>query len=379
MSDKNFSFFVRLLAFSLFACLLQACSAGGASRAAKCVGDTIAMSHSSLLCMVDCDSFFVVDVKNPWVEAQSKRYLLVPKDAPLPCAMPHGTLLRTPLERALVFSSVHVSLFEKMAPAAMKGVCDARYMLSNTVRERIKRGDLADCGSSLDVDVERVAQLSPDAVLLHPFENGGHGKIEKLSFPIVECVEYMEPSPLAAAEWMRFYGRLLGRAAFADSLFAAVCEEYENLVARAAGASSRPTLMCELKSSSAWYMPAGESTMGRMYREAGADYLFAVGEGQGSVPLSFETVLARAADADYWLFKYNSSVDKSRASLLADFSGYALFRPFKEGRVYACNTAKKTLFEDTFFRPDLLLAELIAIFHPSLMEGYSLKYYERVP
>ena len=30
------------------------------------VGDTIPMRHSSLLTMVECDGYTVVDVKNPW-------------------------------------------------------------------------------------------------------------------------------------------------------------------------------------------------------------------------------------------------------------------------------------------------------------------------
>ena len=365
---------VLLLALCAGGCGVPSPQAGGDIK-----GDTIAMHYAGLLQMVDCDSFTVADVKNPWGRGLLQRYLLVPRTAPLPRNLPHGTVLRTPLDNLLVFSTVHTHLLHSLgASAAIGGVCDSRYMLSPFVREGVARGTIVDCGSTLNVDVERVVQLSPSAILVLPFENGGYGKIESLPYPVVECAEYMESSPLAAAEWMRFYGRLVGRASAADSLFSAVCSGFEQLRSIVSDTLQRPSLLCELKSSSAWYMPAGGSTMGQMYQMAGADYLFSYCEGSGSVPLSFETVLNRAADADFWLIKYNSDSDKSYSSLLTDFGGYTHFTPFKERNIYACNTGKKPFYEETPFRPDLLLRELVAIFHPQLLPSYKLRYYEKL-
>lgn len=373
---RGVEMFVTVL--SLF--LLVSCGGGGTAPSSVCGGDTLAMRHSMLLQMVDCDSFMVAEVKNPWRDALLHRYLLVPDGEKLPTGMPQGTLLRTPMDNALLFSGIHATLFARLGcDSVVKGVCDVRYIQLPWLQDRVAAGEIADCGSSLDVNVERVAMLSPDAVFAFPFENGGYGKLDKLKYPIVECAEYMEASPLGAAEWMRFYGRLLGCGAVADSLFAMVCDNFEQLQKRVAGCVERPTLMCELKNSSAWYVPTAVSTMGQMYKMAGADYLFADIEGQGSVPLSYETVLARAANADFWLIKYNSPVDRTRASLLDDFKGYSHFAPFKNGNIYGCNTARRPVFEETTFRPDLLLAELMAIFHPSLFDEYKLRYYERLP
>lgn len=360
--------------------LYAACGGGGTGSSFVCSGDTLAMRHSVLLQMVDCDSFMVAEIKNPWREGLLHRYLLVPADDKLPSKMPQGTLLRTPLSNVLLFSGIHSTLFSQLGcEGVVKGVCDARYMLWPHLQDRVAAGDIVDCGSSLDVNVEKVVVLSPDAVFAFPFENGGYGKLDKLKYPIVECAEYMESSPLGAAEWMRFYGRLLGCGAVADSLFMVVCDKFEQLQKRVADCDERPTLMCELKNNSAWYVPASGSTMGRMYKMAGADYLFADIKGSGSVPLSYETVLARASAADFWLVKYNSSTNRTRASLLDDFKGYSHFAPFKNGNIYGCNTAVKPLFEETAFRPDWLLAELVAIFHPQLLGEYNLRYYERLP
>ena len=351
----------------------------GTAREEVFVGEKLAMRHSALLDIVDCDGYSAVEVKNPWGEGLLKRYLLVPTDSVLPENLPEGVVVRTPLKKVLVFSGVHVALFEELGvPANIAAVCDAEYVYSDATARRLSKGEVVDCGSSLDVNMEQVAVASPDAAFVLPYENGGYGKMEKVKVPLIECADYMEVSPLACAEWMRFYGRLLGKAAVSDSIYGAVCDEYEALCMVAAKGRPRPGLLCELKSSSAWYLPAGGSTMGRMYADAGADYLFSHCKGSGSVPLSFELVLERAADADVWLVKYNSEVDKTYSSLLAEYAGYAHFKPFKEKNIYVCNTRNKRLFEDRTFHPERMLKELVALFHPQLLPGYELKYYERM-
>lgn len=342
-------------------------------------GDTLDIRHASLLTIVECNGYTVVDVKNPWSGLLLQRYLLIDKDSLLPTELPDGTLLRTPLNNLLVFATVHAQLIcDFGCDSVIKGVCESRYMTQPQVRKGLQQGKITDCGSSLNIDLEQVVQLSPDAVWVLPYENGGYGKLDKLNFPLVECVEYMETSPLGGAEWMRFYGRLLGCASRADSLFDKVEREYMALRSLATSSEYRPKLLCELKSSSAWYMPAGGSTMGILYKDSGADYLFGDNSSSGSLPLSFETVLDRAADADIWLMKYAADTDKRYGTLLADFAGYEYFKPFKERKIYACNLSRKRFYEETPFRPDILLRELISIFQPHLIDNPQLRYYEKM-
>ena len=373
---------LRWASVFLFLLVLVACIPASCGRNATVVaveGDTLALSHSSLLTIVECEGYTVVDIKNPWGSGLLERYVLVPRENDMPQDMPSGVLLRTPLSNVVLFSGVHAGVFEELGVAsAVTGVCDADYFYNKTIEGALLAGTVADCGSSQNVDIERVMQLSPDALFVLPYENGGYGRIEKMNLPVVECADYMETSPLACAEWVRFYGRLLGCAAKADSLFGAISSEYLHLRELAASASEKPRLMCELRYGSVWYMPAGESTAGVLYRDAGADYIFSYLEGSGSTPLAFETVLERAVDADIWLFKYNSPVDKDATVLFSEYSGYAHFKPFKEGNMFACNTACKRLFEETAFHPEKLLRELVALFHRNLLPEYEPVYYERV-
>ncbi len=372
------AFLKKISVFFCFVVLLSSC-AGTCGQFQPVEGEELPMKHSSLLSIVDCDGYTVVDIADPWGESTLVRYLLVHADSTLPSAMPKGTLLRTPLQNVILLSGVHAALLSELGVGeSIKGVCDSRYMYNDAVADGLVAGDVVDCGSSLNIDAEAVMQVAPDGIFVLPYENGGFGKLENLGFPLIICADYMETSPLGCAEWMRFYGRLFGLAAESDSLFAAVCREYEALSSAAKAAGYTPGLMCELKSSSAWYVPCGESTMGRMYADAGADYLFSYCAGSGSVPLSYEVVLDKAYDADVWLLKYNSEVDMTYTSLLSDFAGYSHFRPFKERNIYACNTRYRHLFEETAFHPERLLKELVAILHPELLSDYTLQYYEKM-
>ena len=188
----------------------------------------------------------------------------------------------------------------------------------------------------------------------------------------------METSALGRAEWMRFYGLLFGEAQKADSLFAEVEKNYNELKALVAPLSSAPSVISELKNGSAWYVPGGKSTSARIYADAGANYVFADDEHSGSVPLAFETVFDKGQNADFWLIKYNQAIDKTYKELEQDYAPYTGFRAFKERNIYGCNTGKVDFYEDSPFHPDRLRKDLIKIFHPTLLEGYELKYFTKL-
>jgi iron complex transport system substrate-binding protein len=176
----------------------------------------------------------------------------------------------------------------------------------------------------------------------------------------------MEFSPLARAGWMKFYGLLFGQYERADSLFRAVESRYLALREQADKVEKRPTLISEKPYSGVWYVPGGNSSMGIMYRDAGADYLFSHRKKNGSLALSVETVFEVAQQADIWIIKYNQPNPLTLQQICSDFPTFAHFRSFQSGRVYGCNLDTSLFYEETPYHPDRLLADLIRIFHPEL-------------
>jgi iron complex transport system substrate-binding protein len=241
--------------------------------------------------------------------------------------------------------------------------------------------------------IEKIIDLHPDALLLSPFENsGGYGQLEEIDIPIVECAEYMEPSPLGRAEWVRFYGLLYGCEHEADSLFALVDSSYHALrhtvmpesrnpvmsESRHPDTAPKTSVLVDKVTGSVWYVPGGRSTIGQMLSDAGARYPWASDDRSGSIALPFETVLERAGDCDVWLLRYSGQQPLTRQQLLSEHRGYNQFRSFREGRVYGCNVEQSMFYEDSPFRPDLLLSDFIKILHPDIPDLPALRYYHKV-
>lgn len=362
--------------------LLSACGGGSKTSSLQAEGDTIRMKYSSLLQIVKHADYTVVTIRNPWDTLKVLHtYLLADREKPLPEHLPEGTVVRTPLQKSVIYSSVHCSLWSELDELkGIGGVCGLEYIKLPQIQEGCRNGSIVNVGNSMNPDIERIIDLRPDAILLSPFENsGGYGRVGKLNIPIIECADYMETSALGRAEWMRLYGLLLGKEAQADSLFAGIEKEYLTLTQQVKSQNlKRPTVISEMKNSSAWYIPGGNSTMGRLYQDAGADYVFAYLSNSGSVPLAFETVFDRGGNADIWLIKYNQPQDKTYSELERDYAPYARFKAFQDRKVYGCNTDHVPFYEESPFHPELLLKDLIKIFHPELLPDYDLKYFSNL-
>ena len=358
--------------FKLALCLLSLMQFVSCSPSAR--PDTQAegnlLHHASLLELEETDSFTIAQVRNPWKPEQKlATYVLVPRVQPLPHSLPQGTLVRTPVKRAVMGSSVHAALaIELQASRQVAGLMDAEYAVSPSVRRHVGSGQekMKPMGSSMQPDPELIRSAHADALLLSPFENAGHGAISRLQVPVIECADYMEASPLGRAEWMRFYGRLFGQGERADSLFLQVEKSYDALCEKASTSHKHPTVMCDAPLGATWYEPGGGSTMGRLFADAGARYLWADRKEPGSLQLDFESVFARGRGADIWLVKYGATADWTYSSMKADNARYTLFRPWQERHIWGCNTLRVPFFEETPFHPERLLSNLISIFHPEI-------------
>ena len=361
--------------------LLTACGGGSKTSSVSLNEEIIPLKYAENLLMMKGEGYTRVQLRNPWdTTSVLSTYILVDKESEIPEHLPEGTLVRTPLSKALVYTAVHCNLIKELGVVqSIGGICELQYIKVPEIIEGCKNGTIVNAGEGTNPDIEKIIDLHPDALMLSPYENsGGHGQVEKLKVPIIECADYMETSALGSAEWIRFYGMLFGQLHKADSIFTEVEKNYNDLKVLAQSQTSKPKLLCELKSGSAWYVPGGRSTTGRLYHDAGAEYAFNHYPNSGAVPLSFETVFDKAQDADIWLMKYNHATDKTLTSMREDYVPYAQFKAFKQKQVYGCNTAYKEYYEDFPFHPDKVLKDLIKIFHPTLLPDYELKYFNKL-
>jgi iron complex transport system substrate-binding protein len=222
-------------------------------------------------------------------------------------------------------------------------------------------------------------EIGAELVIASPFQNSSYGPVEKIGIPIIEGADYMEAFPLGRTEWIRFYGLLFGKEEMADSIFKETEQAYLSLKDLTANIDNRPTVLSEKKFGSSWYVPSGDSYMAHLIEDAGADYMFKDLPGAGSTPLAFETVFDKAIHADIWLVKYNQSSEMTYNDLRSEYTPYENFDAFKKKRIYTCNTGAVPYYEEFPIHPEYLLKDLIWIFHPELVFGYSPRYFREMP
>ncbi len=366
------------LFFTAIIAVLVACQGG--YKANNTTDGSEAMKYATMLSMKDYDGYTTAEFQNPWDSTRVlHRYVLVPKDAELPANLPEGDIIRTPLTHMLVYVSVHSSLFNELgALDAIGSVGDSKYMYIDKLQESIRSGKVIECGESKAIDIEHIIDVSPDAVIISAMEdNSSYAKLLNVGIPVIECADYMETGPLERAEWMRFYGALVGKRDVADSIFACVEREYNSLKDKVKDLPNKPTVLDGKKLNSSWYVAGIKSTVGQLITDAGGEYVFADETSNGSVPYSPETVLDRGIDADVWMLKYYKDEKLTLKDVENDWFGYSKLKAFKEKRIYAVNLSKTDFYMVTPFHPEVLLREYVSFFHPEVMEdNYKTLYYE---
>ena len=363
------AFLRNILATVFVVIFLVACN-GGSTTQVEVEGDTLT-THAQLLTIKDCGGYTLVDVENPWKKGTLlKRYALVHRDSVMPQNLPgNAELLRVPINSALVYSSVHAGAFDELGSIdVVTGIVDAEYYKIPQIVEGVKNGTVVDAGNSMAPTIEKIVELSPEAILTSPFQNAGHGAIEKLGITIIECADYMETTPLGRAEWIKFLGLLVGKADVANAIYDEVVNKYNTHSAKVKGVENKPTVISEMLIDGVWFLPGGRSYMAQMFADAGAAYPWSEDESTGSLQLDFATVYDKAYNADYWIIK-NYEPNFSLASLESRYPLNKKFDAFSKGGVYVINTVETSFFEDFPFHPEMLLQEYIQLFHPETFEG----------
>ena len=365
-----------ILTLSLTLLLLLGCRTSQRQQQdVKINGKGFGINYAELLVMEELDhGRTLCRILDPWRTGRIMvQYLLVPKndagwnaEAEEAMTMKYGesVVVRTPLERMTITTSCHIWLLSQLdALGSVAILCDSVFINASNVkawmRSRKPNGEamVLDGGTSSKPNIEVLMAGKTDALWFSPYENATLGNLDRLPVPIVYCAEYMENSPLARAEWMKFYGRLVGRAQKADSLFAAVANRYEKL---SKNVRNGKKILVDLPYGATWYVPGGCSNSAQLYADAGFVYPWADDKHSGSLSLSKEAVLAKAQDCDIWYIRY---MDSQKDWTLDDFRRQnAFFDKFKaaqEGNVWGCNTAYSDFFDITSFRPDSLLESFI--------------------
>ena len=365
-----------------FLLLLAACAdAPPADTAAPAASGTTAVRHAEGFSLESHAGYQLLRV-HPSGAAPRQVYALVPRGTH-PAGVPAGaTVIETPVRSLVVYSTTHLGpLLALGLEDRVVGVPDTAWVHAPGVRARARRGDVRAVGEQ--VDAETLVALRPDAIMISGSGTEGEviERLAALGIPVVVNADWLEATPLGRAEWMVFVGALFGKAEEATAHFEAVARRYEALMARTQAVAERPAVLVGVPWRGTWYVPGGGSYMAHLLADAGAAYPWADDDATGALALDFEAVYAKAGSVDVWL---NPGDFPSLAALAASHERLTLFEAWQRGAVYN-NDRQRTpgggfaYWERGTVEPDVVLADLIAIFHPRLLPGHDLVYFRQLP
>ncbi len=327
----------------------------------------------------------LLKITSPWSDAGSTlTYALIPKDKLehlSPFAEQYDAIVPVPVNQIVVTSTTHIPALEALGVAdRLVGFPETKYVSSEQTRKRIDAHLVKELGNNEAINTEMLLALHPELVVGFGIDgrNKAYETIERSGIPVVYNGDWTEETPLGKAEWIKFFAAFFQKETLADSIFREIESSYAAVKALAAKAKSTPTVMSGALYKDIWYLPGGNSWAAVFLKDANSDYLWADNQDSGSLALSWESVLEKAQQADFWISpaQYTTYVDLAAGSI-----HYKQFNPYQNKKVY---TFAKTLgstggmiyYELAPQRPDLVLKDLIAIFHPELLPDHEFFFFK---
>ncbi len=282
-----------------------------------------------------------------------------------------------PIKNIICMTSLQLSNFIKLDELDhVVGITSTRHLFNEEVKRRLKEKKIRKIGIEGNFDNEVIISMNPDLILISPFKRGGYDALKEVGIPLIPHLGYKENSPLGQAEWIKFIGLLIGEEEKANAIFDSIKTEYNTLKQLTAKIEKMPVVFSGELRGGNWYAVGGRNFLAQLFRDAGADYFLKDDPNTGGVTLDFETVYSRAESADYWRILNSHNGTFTYDALKAQDSRYADFRAFKDKGVIYCNLKEKPYYENVPTHPEVLLKDLIKVFHPELLPEYTPVFYE---
>jgi len=274
--------------------------------------------------------------------------------------------LRIPMQRLAVVSTTHLSYIQALGRlGTVVGAAHLDRIVDRELRTALSHAAV-DIGTADGLDRERLIALAPDALLDYPFGRSDVGALYH-GIPRIAVTEYLEEHPLGRAEWLRFFGVLLGCEPLADSLFNRIQERYAAEVV--ADPQSRPRVFFGSVWQGQWFVPPNGSYMATLVQDAGAALVFGDRRGGGNAAVDLETVLNACADADHFgaILAVDGTPDAQ--ALVGGDRRLATLKAVQQGGFHG-NSATSDLFGKALLEPHLVLRDLACIFHPARCKAH---------
>jgi iron complex transport system substrate-binding protein len=336
--------------------------------------------------VIDRGQYKIVEVYDPWQNSKGTTfsYVLATDPGMVPDSLGKLIYIKTPVKRVITLSTTHVSMIHQLGEAqSIKGVSGTRFIYNPEIRGRIAAGEVEDVGYDQGLNYESIVRLEPDVLFMYGVEGSVMAtseKLKELGIPVVFCGDYLESHPLGKAEWIRFFSLFYKLEDQADLFYHGIDSSYSARTDLTKQVREKPLVLNGLPWKNTWYIAGGKSFAAQLIKDAGGHYLWQDNNSVEAVPMDLESVYARAVRAHIWI---NPGAATSLNELHQFDERFNDLPVLQQGMVFNNNarlnsTGGNDYWESATVRPDLLLSDLIAIFHPELLSDHRFIYYRQL-
>lgn len=374
---KKLFYIIFALAIIFMGCN-QDRKAGLSGKARQTIADSIEIKYAKGFKVRNYANYKLIDVIDPSGESDMHyKYAFLSKGGNKAEIPTDYQIIETPVRSVICMTTLQLSNFIKLESLdKVVGITSTRFLFNEQMNRQLEEGKTSKIGIEGEFDSEIVISLNPDVILVSPFKKGGYDAIRNLGIPLISFLGYKESSPLGQAEWIKFTAMLLGIEEQANRQFEEIENKYNSMKALTVSISKRPTVLSGELHSGNWYVVGGNSYLAQLFRDAGADYFMKNDNESGGFYVDFETVYSQGANADYWRMVNSHNGTFSYDALKQSDIRYADFQAFKNKKLVYCNLREKPFYENTPVEPEVVLADLIKIFHPELLPDHTPVYYD---
>ncbi|SFG16303.1 iron complex transport system substrate-binding protein [Salegentibacter agarivorans] len=344
--------------------------------------DSVDLKHATNFSINDFGDYYILKIETAWPDVDKAfTYLLTKENTEIPSGLDYDQKVQIPIEKMVVTSTTHIPALEALNEEnSLKGFPGLDYISSEKTRKLINSGKIKELGKNKNINTEVLIDLDPEVVI--GFAIDGNNKtfetIQKTGIPVMYNGDWTEKTPLGKAEWIKFFGVFYNKLDEAEKIFNKIETDYTEAKELAKSAAETPKVLSGAMYKDQWYLPHGNSWQAQFIKDANANYVYADTQGNGSMALSFENVLDKAQDADYWI---SAGQYTSYTQLLKESQHYEQFEAVQNKNVYSVSLTKGETGGVLYFelgpqRPDLVLKDLVSIFHPELLGDYENRFFK---
>ncbi len=371
----------KLFYLLVVAAVLLSCSQGkkGSSIDSQQQPDSVFVpKYAKQFCIKYYKNYKVLEVNHPWDSTAPKQQIVLTSSADF--QKKHTDAIMVPVKKWVAVSSTQISYASEINGAldALVAMAEPQYVSNEKVVEGLKTGKVKNLGSAFAPDIEVLIDQEPDMMMIAPFKEDFYQPVRDAGIKLATNSSYLENTPLGRAEWLVYVAAFFNKEKDAMASIDSIAKRYLRVKALANSVENKPTMFSGKIYQGVWYVAAAQSYNANFYNDAGADYVFADRDGRGSLSYDFETVYDKASDADYWVLLVNYKGEFSYEALKTEDVRYADFDSFKNKKVVASNTALNRFYEEGLLCPDIVLSDLVKVFHPDLLPEYEPVYYKIV-